>query len=149
NFHDSQFVISYKDAEGNNDEDMVKLAEAFTKKVKFGDLLTVFGDTQNRVILRQVEQEEEPDDNLFKKFGGRRKPKHAESYTAKDFITEMSIMGVEAHMAGVYTEEQFVKDELVEDSGTKSDFGGKSKKNSDSPFESDGPIEISDDDLPF
>jgi single-stranded DNA-binding protein len=148
-FHDSQFVINYKDGEGKNDPDMVKLATAFSNKVKFGDLVTVYGDTLNRAVLREVEQEEEETDDLFKDFGGRSKPKHAEKFTATDYITEMSILGVDSLHAGLYTEDQFIKDDLIEDeSSAASEFGGKSKKKTDSPFDDDGD-DIEDDDLPF
>jgi single-stranded DNA-binding protein len=157
NFFDSQFIVNYKDAEGKNDPDMVKLAGAFTKVFKFGDVLKVFGQTVNRVVLREVEAEDENETDLFAAYGGKKKPKHAEKFAARDYISEMSIEGVEEFDQGVYTEDDFVKDELLEEeSEKKSEFGGKDKKNpfdkkvDEDPF-SDGssPIEISDDDLPF
>lgn len=158
-FYDSQFVVNYKDAEGNNDPDMVKLAGAFTNVFKFGDIVKVFGETSNRVILREVEAEDDNETDLFAAYGGKKKPKHAEKFTARDYVNEMSIEGIEVFDQGVYTDDDFAKKDLLEKEEPKSkqsEFGGKPKKDSpftkvdDDPFSDNaGPIEISDDDLPF
>lgn len=157
NFFDSNFVVNYKTPEGKNDPDMVKLAEAIMKRFKFGDLLTVFGETFNKVITREVEPEKEEDStDLFAEFGGRKKPKHAESYVARDFVQEMSIQGIDAFEEALYTDADFEKEEVEVKEDKASEFGGKKK--SDNPFknvdadpfaEGSSPIEISDDDLPF
>lgn len=151
NFHDTQFVVNYKNPDGSNDPGMVKLAGAFKNILKFGDVLKVFGETSNRVVLRSVEAHEDEDVDLFAEFGGKKKPKHAQAYTARDYIQEMAIEGIEEHDAGVYTEADFVTDDLLEDKAPAGslDFGGKEKKKGDNPFEGSSPIEISDDDLPF
>lgn len=159
NFIDTQFVVKFKDDEGKTDPDMVKLVSNVKDKLAFGDLVTVFGQAQNRVILKEVEAQEEEED-LFASFGGRKKPKHAEKYTAKDYITEMTIEGVDAVKKEAYVEEDFIKDEglVEEDKKSDNDFGGKKKPDKKSPFEkvdddpfasNKGPIEVNDDDLPF
>lgn len=146
-FHDTQMIVNFKDDEGNIDAGMVKLAEAFTSRFKFGDIINVFGDTLNRVIIKEATEEESPKDDLFADFGGRKKPQHAQGYTARTYVTEMSIYGVDKHDKGVYTEDDFVKDELIDNGNSAvSEFGGKAKKN---PFDLGEGVEISDDDLPF
>lgn len=152
NFHDTQMILNFKDEEGNNDDDMVKLADAFANKFKFGDVINVFGDTVNRVIVEEAESDTSDEDNLFAEFGGRKKPKHAQTYIARTYVTEMSIEGVDAWDKKVYSEGDFVKEELMEDGAKdnpfKDELGGKSKKSN--PFDDDSKgIEISDDDLPF
>lgn len=144
-FQDSQFIVNMNDADGKEDEGMKKLADTLSKKVKFGDVINVFGDTINRVVIEEAEDTEEKDP--FAEFGGKSKPKHAQTYTNRTYINEMSIYGVDAWDKGVYKEEDFIVDELVEDAKENpfaDEFGGKGKKN---PFDSDG--EISEDDLPF
>lgn len=160
NFFDAQFMLNYQDADGKKDEDMVKMATAFKERLAFGDVVTVFGQAQNRVILREVEEVPEDDGDLFAEFGGKKKPKHAETYVAKDYVQEMSIEGVDGLVKEVYTEEDFEVEELLtEDGKTDDEFGGKKKPKGSNPFENkvdedpfasnSGPIEISDDDLPF
>lgn len=149
NFHDTQMVIDFSDGEGGEDKDMAKLAEAFAKKFKFGDVINVFGDTWNRVIVEEVEGEENEEDDLLASLGGKRKPKHAQGYTARTYITEMRINGVDAWEKGVYTEQDFQKDDLFaddEDSLSK-ELGGKSKPKKKNPFDL-GDDDL-DDDLPF
>lgn len=153
NFHDTQFVVDYSDGNGGDDEGMVKLATAFLKKFKFGDVLNVFGDALNRVIVEEVEGEEESDEDLLSALGGKKKPAHAQSYVARTYVSEMQIHGVDAWDKKVYKEEDFIKDELLEEeeSNKKNPFedelGGKSKKNAN-PFDDDD-TDIDDDDLPF
>lgn len=149
-FHDTQMIVNFKDENGNNIADMVKLTSALKSKVKFGDVIKVFGDTLNRVILKEVEGEQDDEQDLFADFGGKAKPKHAQSYVAREYIQEMSIQGIDGWDSGVYTEEDFVVDNLVEDD--LSDFGGKSKKpnpfgdiDENDPFGGD----VAGDDLPF
>lgn len=145
NYHDTQMVVTYKDEDGNEDEGMKKLAENINKRFKFGDVVNVFGDTVNRVIMKETEPEENDDDDLFAEFGGKSKPKHAQSYVAKTYVTEMSIHGVDKWDKQVYSEDDFVKDELVEESSNpfQNELGGKAKTN---PFAS---TDIEEDDLPF
>jgi hypothetical protein len=149
-FEDAQFVINFKDEEGNNDAGMVKLAEAFKKKFNFGDVLNIFGDAVNRVIVAEVEDEEDNDDDLLSALGGKSKPKHAQSFVSRTYIQEMQIHGVDAWDKGVYTEDDFVKDELLSDGkeDLTDELGGKKKKASSNPFETDSD-DISDEDLPF
>lgn len=156
-FQDSQFVVNFKNENGEGfDEGMVKLANAFKKKFKFGDVINIFGDALNRVIVTETEDDEEDDEeDLLKSLGGKSKPKHAQSFTSRTYISEMSIHGVDAWDEGVYTEDDFVKDDLLanDEDGKKKDlsdeFGGKKKKASSNPFESDGDDPIDEDDLPF
>lgn len=153
NFHDTQFVINYADADGNEDKEMKKLANAFLKKMKFGDVLNVFGDAVNRVITEEVESEDtDSDDDLLKSLGGKKKPTHAQNYVQRTYVSEMQIHGVEAWDKQVYEEDDFKKDDLLEDDNKKNPFqdelGGKSKKKN--PFETeDNDIDIDDEDLPF
>ena len=150
NFHDTQMIVNFKNEQGEIDKDMVKLTEAFAKKFKFGDLVTVYGNVVNRVIVKEVEDnDDDKEKDLFAEFGGKKKPTHAQSYTAKTYISEMSIEGIDGYKEKHYTEEDFVKEDIVEDDTL--DFGGKGKKNTN-PFDNDsegGAIEISEDDLPF
>lgn len=148
NFQDIQMVVNFKNEDGEIDSDMVKLVDAIKKRVKFGDIVKVFGDIQNRVVVTEVENDDDGDVDIFAEFGGRKKPKHAETYTAKTYISEMSIHGIEAHDKGVYKEEDFVKDELVDSKEDDLGFGGKGKKSN--PFAGEAEDdEISEDDLPF
>jgi len=145
NYQDTQFVVNFKNEDGTLDNDMVKFADAIKKRIKFGDVINVFGDVLNRAVVKEVEQDDKEEDNIFAEFGGRAKPKHAESYTAKTYISELSINGLDAHDAGVYTEEDFVDNSVVEDTSKVSEeFGGKGKN----PFSNDSD-EIDEDDLPF
>lgn len=150
-FHDTQMVINYKNADGTRDEDMVTLAEAFSKTVKFGDLLKVYGDTLNRVIVSEVEEEEKDKKDPLALFGGKSKPKHAQSYTSRTYVTEMSIHGVEKWEKSYYNEEDFVVDNLIEEKEKKNPFadelGGKAKKKN--PFEVDEDEDLQDEELPF
>lgn len=152
NFHDTQFVIPYGDADGLVDQDMKKLADAFRTKFKFGDFLKVFGDAVNRVITAVVENNEKSEEeDLLASLGGRSKPTHAQQYTAKNYVNEMQITGIEVWEKKMYTEADFVLDELVEEKkkpvADENDFGGKSKKDTN-PFDTDAE-DIDDEDLPF
>jgi len=149
NFHDTQMIVKFKDDEGNNDAGMVKLASTLKDKVKFGDVITVYGDTLNRVIIEEVDDDESDKDDLFADFGGKSKPKHAQKFTSRTYVTEMQIHGVDGWEKGVYTEDDFVKNDLIDDNKGMDEFGGKTKKKGANPFDTDGQIEISDDDLPF
>ena len=151
NFEDTQFVVNFANEKGEVDQDMLKLAQAFAKKMKFGDVINVFGDTINRVVVEEVEEEEDDnEDDLLAQLGGKQKPKHAQNYTSRTYITEMSINGVDKWEQGVYTEDDFEKDGLIEDDLTDK-LGGKKKPKSNNPFEIDGDsdIDIDEDDLPF
>lgn len=149
NFHDTQMVINFANEDGTIDEDMKKLADAIKKRVKFGDVINVFGDTLNRVIVEEKEQDETDEVDLFAEFGGKSKPKHAQTYVAKTYINEMSILGLDGITQGVYTEDDFVSNDLIEkgDNPFADEFGGKKKNKGANPFGDDG--EISEDDLPF
>jgi hypothetical protein len=150
NFHDTQFVVDYSDGNGGTDAGMVKLADAFLKKFKFGDVLNIFGDALNRVIVEEVEGEEESDDDLLASLGGKKKPTHAQNYVARTYVSEMQIHGVDAWDKKVYTEDDFIKDDLLEEEDNKlqDELGGKSKKKAN-PFEVDDEEDIDDEDLPF
>lgn len=149
NFNDYQFVVNFTDEEGNIDPAMLKLAEAMSKKMKFGDLINVFGDITNRAVVEEVESVDD-DDDLITKLGGKQKPKHAQGYTITNYISEMSIYGVDKWEEGKYNEEDFVKDSLIVDDGL-SEFGGKKKPKGKNPFDLDDgdSLDIGDDDLPF
>ena len=149
NFEDTQFVINFANENGETDPAMLKLAQAFTKKMEFGDVINVFGDVINRVVVEEVEDEEE--DDLLAELGGRSKPKHAQNYVSRTYITEMSINGVDAWKKGVYTEDDFEKDSLIDDDDGLGDLGGKKKPNTKNPFETDEDedVDIDEDSLPF
>jgi hypothetical protein len=151
-FHDSQFIVQFKDAEGKTDAGMVKLAEAFAKRFKFGDVVKVFGDTINRVIIEENEEEApvEEEKDLFAEFGGKKKPKHAQQqkFTQRSYVQEMQIYGIEGYTAGVYEEDDFVEQNLMENKDDfASEFGGKSKKKN--PFDLGEADDINEEDLPF
>lgn len=131
---------------------MVKLAEAFAKRFKFGDVINVFGDTLNRVIVEEVEEDNSKEVDLFAEFGGKKKPKHAETFTAKTYVQEMQINGVDAWVKDVYSEDDFIEEKLVDDKKKgdnpfADELGGKGKKNGKNPFEDSD--DIGEDDLPF
>ena len=149
NFHDTTFVVDYSDGNGGKDKGMLKLAESIMKKIKFGDVLTVFGEALNRVIVEEVEEDEEEED--FSILGGKTKPSHAQSYTAKTYISEMQIHGIDDWVKKVYVEEDFDKDELMEeDNSLQNELGGKKKDKGANPFDNDeDDDDISDEDLPF
>lgn len=147
NFHDTQMVINYKDNNGQDDKDMVKLAGAFAKTVKFGDVIKVYGETLNKVVVSEVKQEDiEDEDDALALLGGKPKPQHKQSYTSNTYITEFQIHGVESWDKKVYKEEDFVKNELL----VEEDFGGKANKTkNNNPFLEVSDESESDDDLPF
>jgi hypothetical protein len=147
NFHDTEFVINYSDGMGGKNDDLVKLATAFMKKIKFGDVVNVWGDALNRVVLAEVTDEDEDDDDLASLLGGKQKPKHAQQYVSRTYISEMQIMGIDAWDKKIYKETDFVVDELIEDKkDLASELGGKKKKESN-PFADDS--DDGDEDLPF
>lgn len=149
NFHDSQFVVDYSDGNGGTDAGMVKLADAFVKKIQFGDVINVFGDAVNRVIVAEVEGEEEEQDDLYASLGGKAKPSHSQPFTAKTYINEMQITGIDAWDKKVYKEEDFVSNDLIEKENDLTDeLGGKKKSTKPNPFDI-GEDEINEDDLPF
>lgn len=151
NFEDTQFVVNFANEEGESDPAMLKLAQAFAKKMKFGDVINVFGDTINRVIVEEVEEEEDDDDDLLAELGGRSKPKHAQSYVSRTYITEMSINGVDAWKKEVYTEDDFEKDSLIDGDEELAELGGKKKPKGKNPFDlgDDDSLDIDESDLPF
>lgn len=155
NFEDAEFIVNFTDDEGNVDSSMQKLADAMSKKMKFGDVINVFGDALNRVVIEEVEDEDDDEDDLLAELGGKTKPKHAQSFTSRTYISELQIHGVDAWDKGVYEEDDFVKDSLIDDNGGSGDLsdelGGKKKHKTENPFDVDGEDAeaISDDDLPF
>ncbi|WP_061578076.1 hypothetical protein [Bacillus licheniformis] len=158
NWHDSQFVIDYSDGQDGIDEGMKKLGDSFLKRIKFGDLVSVFGNALNQMVVEESEDEEENPDELLKSLGGRSKPAHAQKYTIRNYIQEMRIEGIDAWERKMYKEEDFVDNGLLQkDEDLQNELGGKSKKESSNPFDTDDdpfandgkPIDISDDDLPF
>ncbi|NUJ17462.1 hypothetical protein FKN04_12840 [Bacillus glycinifermentans] len=157
-WHDIQFVIDYSDGKDGIDEGMQKLAKSFLKRIKFGDLLHIFGDALNRVDVEEVEDDGGEEEDFTAILGGKAKPSHAQGYVVRNYIQEMRILGVESWEKKVYKEEDFIKDELIEneDDNLQDELGGKKKEKSNNPFDTDddpfangGTIEISDDDLPF
>lgn len=159
NFIDSNFVINYLNKDGEVDEDMKKLGTAFLKKIKFGDLLKVHGNVVNRVIVGEVEDDEEDEkDDYASMLGGKKKPQHAQKFASRTYVSEMEIEGVEDWQKKVYSESDFVKDDLLDGEGEKdelrNELGGKSKKkDKNNPFADDVDDDVfSDelgDDLPF
>lgn len=146
NFHDTQMIINFME-DGKQIPEMVKLVSAIKDKVKFGDVINVFGDTLNRVVIEEVEDEGEEKDDPFAIFGGKQKPKHAQAFTSRTYITEMQILGLDGWEQKVYTEEDFIKDDLIEDNSVANEFGGKPKKAN--PFDLGETDEIDEEDLPF
>lgn len=113
-FSDGTFVVD------GNTEEGAKLGSAFSK-LKFGTFLEVFGKMENRVVLTEVEVEEEKKpkidkSNPFADFTFE-KPKSLESYKAKSYINRLLITGVEASsfVDKKYKEEDFFVEELVDD----------------------------------
>ncbi len=153
NFEDTQFIVDFTDGEGGYDKDMVKLADSFKKRIKFGDVVDVYGDTINRVVIEEKEEDDNEEDDLIASLGGKSKPKHAQNYSSRSYITEMRINGINALDQGVYTEDDFIKDELLEEDekDLTSEFGGKKKSDKGNPFDLDDEDlgSISDEDLPF
>ena len=152
NFLDTQFVIDYSDG----DKDMEKLAKSFKKIFKFGDVVTVYGNIVNKVVLQEVEEEEtDEEEDLIASLGGKKKPKGAQKtqFTIRDYISEMQIFGVENYEEGVYTEEDFDKQTLIADNEEDENkaldiFGGKKK--AVNPFAGlDDNDDFNDDKLPF
>jgi len=146
-WHDTQLIVDFSDGNGGYDKSMVKLAEAFAKKVKFGDVLKVYGDTLNRVIVEEVEDEDNGVDEDLLALGGKAKPKHAQAFVSRTYITEMQIHGVEAWDKKIYKEDDFKVDELIE----KNEFEGMGKSKKENPFGNidEGGDDISEEDLPF
>lgn len=154
--HDTQFVIDYSDGKDGTDPDMVKLSSAILKKVKFGDVINIYGDILNRVIVEEIEDADEDSFNPFD-FGGKKKDSRAEKFTQKSYIRELQITGLDAWDKKCYKESDFEEnEELLEKEEKKSeldDFGGKKKDTN--PFDLDededanGIVDISEDDLPF
>jgi hypothetical protein len=149
NFVDMDFVVNFGTEDGGNDPDMVKLAEALAKKVKFGDVINVYGNAVNKMIVTEEEDDEVDEaDELIKSLGGKSKPKHAQGYVARTYITEMEIEGIDAWDEKVYSEDDFIKKETIENS--KSGLGGKKKADPFANLDDDDGIEdVSDDELPF
>jgi hypothetical protein len=156
-FIDVQFVIDYSDGDGGEDADMKKLATTFAKKMKFGDLLNVYGDTLNRVIIEESEEEDNEDENLLASLGGRSKPKYAQKYVNKRYVNELQIHGADAWDKKEYKEEDFKVEELIEKkekqekkNPLEDELGGKKKKSSN-PFDTDvdDEDEFNEDELPF
>lgn len=159
-FNDIELVVDYSDGDGGNDPDMVKLADSFVKRFKFGDVLEVHGDLLNRAVLQEVEDDESTEEeDLINSLGGKSKPKHAQGYALTQYISEMQIHGVDAWDKKVYKEDDFKVEELLDKNEESSEdnnklqdeLGGKPKKSkSENPFDlDDDGIDISDDDLPF
>ncbi|UUV46058.1 single-stranded DNA binding protein [Bacillus phage vB_BanS-Thrax1] len=157
-WHDVELEVPFKDEEGNVDAGMKKLADAFNKKFKFGDKFNAFGNALNRVIVEEVEGEENEEEDMMALLGGKSKPKHAETYVSRTYISALQIEGVDAWDKKFYTQEDFdeaqKKNELLKKDKKEDlsdELGGKKKK--DNPFDTgDDEVnldDISDDDLPF
>src|SRR5690606_38682488 len=63
NFEDTQFVVNFANEKGKVDPDMLNLTEAMSKKMKFGDVINVFGDVVNRVVVEDVEDDINDDED--------------------------------------------------------------------------------------
>lgn len=156
-FHDTEFVIDYSDGNGGRDADMVKLSEAFVKKMKFGDLINVFGDVLNRVVIVESSEAQEEalteEERMLASLGGRSKPSYAPSNnTIKNYISESQIFGVDKWKKKEYKEEDFeIEDDSEDANPLQDELGGKSKESKkNNPFDiDDDSIEITEDDLPF
>ncbi|UUV46310.1 single-stranded DNA binding protein [Bacillus phage vB_BanS-Thrax2] len=162
-WYDKEFEIVYRDAEGNEDEDLKELAVNIPKEVKWGDLLKVWGNAVNRVIVTEEKdeetlKEEKRKNSVLSGLGGKSQPKHAEKYTNKDYIQGLQIQGVLDWVDKMYTEDDFPEQtDLVKEEGTSSKAGGLGGKKKDNPFKPDlskesesNPLEgIDEDDLPF
>ncbi|UUV47091.1 single-stranded DNA binding protein [Bacillus phage vB_BanS-Thrax5] len=159
-WYDKQFEVVYKDSEGKEDKELKELATGLAKEVKFGDVLTVWGYAVNRVIVTNEKSEEEQKEekrkkNLLSGLGGKAQPKHAEKYTGKKFEQGLQIQGVVDWQDGVYDEDDFPNQELIQEESTSkkaSGLGGKKSKTN--PFaknkEEENPLEgIDENDLPF
>lgn len=156
NFIDTNFAVKYHNTDETvdkpYDDDMLKLAEAFKTKFKFGDKVSVYGDAINRVVYEEVKEEDKEKVNVLASLGGKKKPAHAMS--SRSYINDMEIHGVSEWVKKAYKAEDFVKKELLEkddSKGLKDELGGKSKKKN--PFkideEDEKEIEIDEDSLPF
>lgn len=156
-FHDTQFVVNLLDENGETDSDMGKMSNAFLKKIKFGDVVNVFGDAVNRVIVEESEDEDTEEEDIQALMGGKKKPNHAQRYVSKTYITEASIQGIDSIDKKVYKEQDFVVDELIQkddkNNEDDNDFGGKKKKvnpfDKKSNSDENDDIDTDDDDLPF
>jgi hypothetical protein len=133
-----------------DNEKYPKLVKNIKKMLKFGDLVTVFGNCVNRTVeqIQEVESDEEFD------FGGE-KPKSYQR-TINRTETELEIVDIDGKTfklgQGKYKIEDFKNVNLIQDKEDDDekddeeddenvDFGGKGNSDSD--------IDIEDDDLPF
>lgn len=159
-WYDKQFEVVYKNDKGEVDKDLQELAQGLAKEVKFGDVLTVWGYAVNRMIVTNEKSEEEQKEdkrkkNLLSGLGGKAQPKHAEKYTGKKFESGLQIQGVTGWEDGVYDEDDFPNQELIQEETTNKKakgLGGKTSKTN--PFgkkkEEENPLEgIDENDLPF
>jgi len=135
---DVQFSVNY-----GEDEDMGKLAKNISKKFKFGDLVTVFGEILNQAIEEEVEEEE---DNALASLGGKAQPSYA-TRTNKTYNREMTIDGITQWEKAYYSVDDFEANELVEEvkDNLTSELGGKTKKKVESP----DPFDDEEDSDPF
>lgn len=147
-YYDIEFVINYKNQEGEIDEDLNKLSNSFLKAVKFGDVINLFGNTVNRGVTYKLDDEQDDDDDTLSLLGGKSKPEHAEGIT--NYITEFEVLGGSSWNKKVYTDDDFdrgliddVEDE-DKDSNLSNELGGK--KSDNNPFADD---DDDDDDLDF
>lgn len=131
-WNDATFVIDV-----SSDKDLQTLGKSFLKKLKFGDFIQIYGKIINTVEL--VEMEEEVDTGNI--FGGKSKPKSLQSYSVKNYINELQIIGVDpdTYETSKYSEEDFFVEELVQDNTGNDPFA---KFNS-------GKEELEEEDLPF
>lgn len=104
-----------------------KMYKAFPSKMKFGDVVTIYGVIENRTLVQEVVSEEDEEDefgsspNTMKQMGNR-------------FVNQMRITGIdkETWQQAVYTEKDFLPDEAETDYQNAQD-----------------PLGEMDDDLPF
>ncbi|UGO46145.1 hypothetical protein PQE74_gp062 [Bacillus phage vB_BanS_Chewbecca] len=162
-WYDKQFEVVYKDADGNVDEDLEELAIGLAKEVRWGDVLKVWGNAVNRVIITDERTEEEIKEEARKKkvlsgLGGKAQPKHAEKFSGKRYEQGLQIQGVLEWDDKVYTEDDFPtsQDLIKEEESNSKARGLGGKKNN--PFKQDlskdsdkvdDVVDIAEDDLPF
>ncbi|UGO50956.1 single-stranded DNA-binding protein [Bacillus phage vB_BanS_Nate] len=162
-WYDKEFEVVYRDADGNEDESLKELAVNLPKEVKWGDVLRVWGNAVNRVIITEEKDEESKKEEKRKNkvlscLGGKAQPQHAEKFTNRDYIQGLQIQGVLEWDDKVYTEDDFPDNQdLVKEEGTSSKAGGLGGKKKDNPFKQDlskkseeNPLDgIDENDLPF
>lgn len=126
-FETADFVINVDEDNKANK----KVAEVFSKKMKFGDFCKVMGKIVNKVETIEVESEEE---DIWGEV-----PEEMKKTAIKNRVTELVITAADGqtYEKAKYSDEDFVVEEFIKEE--------KPSKKADNPFDSDE----DDDDLPF